>query len=163
MLMSTFVAINGIEYAESNYPNYCWFWTWPLDRMNDRPAHRHGTTPGTYLPPTAADWDRVAPGDGCVTFRECGDWHAFERCPCGVGYSLQWKREDPSLCAECGRGKDTLVKWVGRRTANRWEWKPEAELPADLRVTTESDFDARVRAAVEVEVAERMAAMEKKK
>jgi hypothetical protein len=162
------VVINGMEYAESNYPNYWWFWNYPLLLLFQDTAPSHYGT-GVIIPDTLRK-EFLVGGQGLITYGEIAKWLEFDRCPCGVGYSP--RKVDPTapvgrwLCATCGRGEGTLVKWIGRRTANRWEWKRESELPVDLtpmgRLAHDSDFDARVKAAVEVEVAERMASMERK-
>jgi hypothetical protein len=160
--------INGLEYAESNYPNYWWFWTYPICSVFydiPAPTRKENGDPAAVQAPER--WQHFAGGDGTLIYREAGDWLEFYRCPCGVGHTTRWgipNWDGPRwLCPLCGRGKDTLVKWIGRRTANRWEWKPESELPVDLtptgRIPPETDFDARVKAAVEVEVAIRMAAV----
>jgi hypothetical protein len=168
--------INGIAYAESNYPDYRWCWNYPLYVMlKDWHALNLARTCPTYF----------AEGAGGIECCDVGHWEQFLRCPCGVGFtpakraeardgkaaSISRSPENRWLCPGCGRDTETLVKWIGRRIANRWEWKPESELPADLRPKRESDkppletyepgeLDRRVKAAVEVEVAVRMAAME---
>lgn len=168
------VKINGIDYAESNYPNYWWFWTWPLwavfgDTAPSEYRPEQGNLSGAAIPQEVRMKFALG-GQGFLTYGEVNKWLPFKRCPCGVGYS---PRHEPTgistaeraLCKECGRGADTLILWIGRRTANRWEWKPESELPANLvpGARLETDFDARVKAAVEVEVAIRMAAMGREK
>jgi hypothetical protein len=163
--------INGIEYAESNYPDYWWCWNYVFWAARDREdrgnAIAYPNTCGT----------RYVGGSGWLLGAEIGRWAIFLRCPCGVGFiprdryqvlhptpisPVETKGHARWLCPECGRAHATLIPWVGRRVANRWEWKPESELPDDLRIETPEaaqpeDFDARVKAAAEVEVAIRMA------
>jgi hypothetical protein len=170
--------INGIAYAEGNYPTWWWFWNYPLYLLSDWSA----------LDLAKSNPYAWAGGAGGIERFDVGRWEQFLRCPCGIGFTPAKRAavrdgktasktpslENRWLCPDCGRDMGTLVKWIGRRTANRWEWKHESELPSDLRPQNESDkppletyepgeLDRRVRAAVEVEVAERMAAMEKKR
>jgi len=145
--------LNGIEYQESNYHGYWWFWTWPFLALQDWCMPRNTV---------------VAPGPGLVRYADLGIWAVFARCPCGVGYEYKTRAEavhgvknvvtaiatgaERWLCGCCGRGLSTTVSWVGRRFANRWEWKPESELPEDLRPKRPhlSNEDA-LKAAAEVD------------
>jgi hypothetical protein len=155
------VKINDIEYAECNYPNYFWFWTWPFHWNRDNFASAEAVNKPYFY----------ATGAGSVENFDVGKWEQFVRCPCGVGYTpskrvaaREGKTQSPTkpdnrwLCNVCGRDTSTLVMWIGRRVSNRWEWKPESELPVDLRPkkkeekNSEEEFEKRVKAAVEVEL-----------
>jgi len=162
------VKINDIEYAECNYPNYFWFWTWPIHWMRDVDSV-NSESPYFY-----------SSGAGRIENFDVCKWEQFLRCPCGCGYTPAGRvaertgkaREGSAkiganrwLCNSCGRDANTLIIWIGRRDSNRWKWKPESELPMDLRPTRtpppkqkeeknpEEEFEKRVKAAVEVEIA----------
>lgn len=158
--------INGVEYEESNYPNCLWFWTWLHYKSKD--SYAKNSPPFSY-----------ASGAGHIENFDVAKWEQFLRCPCGVGYTPATRiaartgkpcpgannsKADRWLCSCCGRTTDTLIIWIGRRDANRWTWKLESELPDDMKPKKkevknfEEDFDKRVKAAVEVEIALRMKA-----
>lgn len=151
--------VKGVTYAAHNE---VFWWTWPLRFMSD-----------VFTKPTNSS---VARGPGSILEMHIGLWQLFYRCPCGVGY-VGYERTKAAggtaekanitgpyrwLCKDCGRAADTTREWIGRRVWEVWEWKPLSELPEDLRTrhaasapSPVEDFDARVKAAVEVELAAR--------
>jgi len=127
-----------------------------------------------------AFWMLFLRGFNCFDY---GPWQEAQRCRgCGTGFRLPTSHEIEAgiakslsewVCHLCGAGAEMLVPWVGRCTMNlavdgekysyrRWQWVKEDKLPERLRSRlhpsptpkpSEDDFEARVKAAVEVELA----------
>ena len=153
--------VNGIDFAESNYTSWLWFWTWPIHRLLDFQEQADGRL---YHFAIGSKINTSRSGSLFPTDNGC--WGEYFRCPCGTGFSTSSMTFE--FCTTCGRHAETyMIPWVGRRVANRWMWKPVDQLPRKLQLKVKSEksnldageeFERRVQAAVEVELASRQAA-----